>query len=334
MTTLSVLSDTDRINLLASTVIATGDIEWDDAIWLSTVSDPYLMDLFAAANRIRYHFVGNTAHVCSIVNAKSGRCSEDCGFCAQSSHFRTSVETFELIAVDEMVAAAEAAAREGSKKFGIVISGREINPGPELDAICRAIEKIRDSGGIIPDASLGIVKDPEVFSQLKAAGLRHYHHNLETARSHHGQIVSTHSYDDEYDTVRLAGEMGLEMCSGGIFGMGESWSQRVEMAFDLKTLNVSSVPLNFLVPVKGTRLEDAAELSALDVLKICALYRFVLPRQNIALCGGREHHLGDWQGMMLLTGANGFMLGNYLTTTGRSVEDDLRLLEMLGWEIC
>lgn len=333
MVTTAELTVSERIHQLAESVLAGQSISREDALWLTTVHEPHLMDLFAAANRIRHKFVGDNAHICSIVNAKSGSCSEDCGFCAQSAHFKTASPVYKMMPSEQIAKSAEVSAEAGSTKFGIVISGRELKQGQELDQICEAISKIRDEGKIIPDASLGIVKDPEVFRKLKDAGLRQYHHNLETARSHHRNIVTTHSYDEEFETVKLARDMGLKTCSGGIFGMGEDWAQRVEMAFDLKELDPETVPLNFLVPVEGTPLGHLKDLGAMDVLKITAIYRFILPRQHLALCGGREYHLGDLQGMMLLTGGNGFMLGNYLTTNGRSAADDMNYVQKLGWKV-
>ena len=292
MTATQTSSLLERLNSITEQVIQAKSISEEDALWLTTIDHPHLMDLFAAANRIRHHFVGNHAHICSIVNAKSGSCSEDCGFCSQSAHYETSSSDYGLMSAEQIAKAAEQASSTGSKKFGIVISGRELTQGEELDRLCEAIKKITDQGHIIPDASLGIVTDPEVFRRLKAAGLRQYHHNLETARSHHSNIVTTHDYDDEYKTVQLAGKMGLKTCSGGIFGLGETWAQRIEMAMDLKKLNPETVPLNFLVPVTGTPLGDNATLTAMDVLKICALYRFILPTQHLAICNHRPPMAG------------------------------------------
>jgi biotin synthase len=321
---------TIRNHILAmSDKVLKGEVlEADEALKLcgATGSDRYL--LFAEASRIREHFVGNTVHLCSIINAKSGRCAENCAFCAQSAHHDTGVDVYPLVDEDEIVRCAALAEQNGAGCYGIVTSGTRINKTDELDQVCRAVGRIKSETGISPSCSLGIL-DEETALRLKDAGMETYHHNLETARSFFPQICTTHDYEDDVATIRAAKSVGLRVCCGGIFGLGESFAQRVEMALTLRELNVDSVPLNFLNPVAGTRLADADNLTPLECLTIIAVYRFLLPGKRLSVCGGREKNLRELQSMMFLAGADGTMTGNYLTTPGRPPELDRQMLKDL-----
>ena len=292
----------------------------------ATGSDRYL--LFAEASRIRDHFVGTTVHLCSIINAKSGLCGENCAFCAQSAHHDTGVVEYPLVDEDEIVRCAALAEQNGSGCYGIVTSGTSINKGDELDRVCRAVSRIKNETGISPSCSLGIL-DQETALRLKDAGMETYHHNLETARSFFSHICTTHDYEDDVATIRAAKAAGLRVCCGGIFGLGETYSQRIEMALTLRELDVDSIPLNFLNPVSGTRLENADNLTPLECLTIVALYRFLLPDKRLSVCGGREKNLRELQSWIFLAGANGTMTGNYLTTPGRPPELDRQMLKDL-----
>jgi biotin synthase len=267
--------------------------------------------------------------LCSIINAKSGRCPENCSFCAQSAHHETDAPVFPLLGPEALLEGARRAAAEGASCYGIVTSGTSIGKGPELDAICQALRLIRRETTISPSCSLGIM-DEETARVLKAAGMETYHHNLETSRSFFPSICTTHDYEDDVQTVRAAKRAGLTVCSGGLFGLGETLAQRLELAFTLKELSVDSVPLNFLNPVAGTPLEGADHLTPLECLKTIALYRFILPASRITVCGGREHNLRDLQSWIFHAGASGAMVGNYLTTSGRQVEKDLQMIVDLG----
>lgn len=323
------------IQKIADRVLAGGVVGCDEAMKLSgaTGADRYL--LFAEAARIRDHFVGSAVHLCSIINAKSGRCAENCAFCAQSSSHATDVVVYPLVDEEEIVRCAKSAELNGAGCYGIVTSGTGIQPGEELRKICRAVSRIRRETSINPSCSLGIM-DYETSLVLKEAGMVTYHHNLETARSFFPSICTTHDYEDDVETIRSAKRAGLNVCCGGIFGLGETFLQRIEMAETLRQLDVDTVPMNFLDPVVGTRLADAAFLTPLDCLQTIAVYRFMLPGKSIAVCGGRSTNLRELQSWIFLAGASGMMTGNYLTKPGRSPELDRQMLNDLELtvEVC
>lgn len=321
-----------RIDFLVERILAGDELAPEEALELARIAPHELLDLFAAANRTKAHFVGNQVHLCSIINAKSGRCGEDCAFCAQSSHHVTETPIFPLVDEDAITSAARAAEQKDSGCFGIVTSGTSIGPGEELESICTALRRIRSETGIDPSCSLGII-DQESAVRLKAAGAVTYHHNLETARSFFSSICTTHDYDEDIQTIRNARQAGMKVCCGGIFGMGETMEQRVELALTLRELEVDSVPINFLNPIPGTRLADANFLTPLECLHIIALFRLILPKKKITVCGGREINLRDLQSWMFFAGANGTMIGNYLTTTGRDEQQDRQMIKDLGLTI-
>jgi len=301
----------------------------EDALRLASADGTDLLLLFAEAGRIREHFMGSSVTLCSIINAKSGKCPENCAFCAQSAHHSTAVASYALIDEEEMVACAKQAEKNGASCYGIITSGTGISRGAELDRICTTLRRIRTEAGILPSCSLGIM-DLETALILKEAGMVTYHHNLETARSFFPNICTSHEYEQDVETVRAAKRAGLKVCSGGIFGLGESFSQRVEMAMTLRELEVDSIPVNFLDPVEGTALAQADFLTPLDCLKTIAVYRFLLPDLQIKVCGGRERNLRELQSWIFMAGASGMMTGNYLTKAGRDPEVDRRLIGDLG----
>ena len=301
----------------------------EEANFLINLDDSYVFDLIASANYLRIKFKGHEISLCSILNAKSGQCSEDCIFCSQSVHYKTNISEYSLVSKEEMLAKAEEASAMGAHKFGIVTSGKSIEKNGELDEICKVLHALREEGKIHRCASLGIL-GREAFLKLKEAGLEEYHHNLETARSHFPKVCTTRDYEDDVETVRNAKSMGLKTCCGGIFGLGESPEQRIELAFTLIELDVDSVPLNFLHPIKGTKAANFPLLKPLEILKIIAVYRLLLPTKSIKLAGGRESNLRDLQSMIFAAGANSTMLGNYLTTKGRDYKDDLQMIIDMG----
>lgn len=288
-----------------------------------------IMLLLAHANLVRQHFHGDTIDLCAIVNAKSGRCSEDCAFCAQSAHFKTDVQEYPLMSTADIICAAEHCVQNNTHRFSIVTSGRGVSAEEDFESICATVRQLAAMPGMAPCASLGILSGDQ-FACLKKAGLKRYHHNLETAESFYGSICTTHSFSQRAATVRAAREAGLEVCSGGILGLGETPGQRVELALALRELDVNSVPLNFLNPIAGTRLENQPLLPPLDILKAIAMFRFVMPKKEIRVCGGREVNLRTLQPLMYLAGANGAMTGNYLTTAGRDPATDVREILDLG----
>jgi biotin synthase len=324
------------ISALADRVIAGGAISGEEAVKLTCTSGSDLFFLFAEANRIRERVFGNEIFLCSIINAKSGRCPENCSFCAQSAFHATDAPVYPLVDENRMVDCAREAEANGSSCYGIITSGTGIARGPELETILRTIRRIRSETAISPSCSLGII-DRETAVALREAGMETYHHNLETARSFFPSVCTTHDYEEDVATVRAAKEAGLKVCCGGIFGLGENAAQRVELALTLRELDVDSVPLNFLNPVPGTRLENARNITPLECLATIALFRFILPDRKISVCGGREKNLRDLQSWIFLAGASGTMVGNYLTTQGRPVAVDRQMiadLELVPGSCC
>ncbi|WP_147819955.1 biotin synthase BioB [Salidesulfovibrio onnuriiensis] len=284
--------------------------------------------LLEQAHRIRTRFSGQTVSLCAIVNARSGRCSEDCSFCAQSSHHSTRAPEYPLLAPDEIGRAARRAAQNGARRFGIVASGKFVG-GSDFQGYLEAVRLVAEAG-LLPDLSPGILTRGQILA-LKEAGLFGYHHNLETSASHFPQVCTTHSYEEDVQAVRTALECGLYVCSGGIFGIGESWDDRVELALMLRELGVPSVPVNFLTPIPGTPLEHREVLRPAEALKIVALFRFLLPDRAIRICGGRLAVFGEGRKAELLrAGADGLMVGDYLTTKGGEIRSDLGDIERAG----
>ncbi len=290
-----------------------------------------LLPLLSEANRVRRHFKADGVKLCSIVNAKSGRCPEDCAFCAQSAHNKTPIEIYALMEPHQILAKAQEAEAMGARRFSIVTSGTSPQK-EELSTITDALGLIMEKTGLTPCASLGTITRGEA-AQLKEAGLRCYHHNVETAASFFPQICTTHDYEEDLNTLRWAKEVGLEICSGGIFGLGETPRQRLELAFTLKELEVDSIALNFLNPIPGTPLEKITPLAPLEILKSVALFRLILPDKDIRICGGREFGLRDLHPLVFWAGANGIMIGNYLTTRGRDYRADLQMIHDLALEV-
>lgn len=287
-----------------------------------------LVDLFAAANRIRDRFRGGSLDLCSIINAKSGACSEDCRYCAQSSHYSTDAPVYPLIDVSRMAESAAHAKKYGAKRFCIVTSGRGIDSDEDLRNIAAGIARVRDLG-MYPCATLGTLTRDQL-ARLRDAGLHRYHHNIETSREYFPSICTTHTFEDRLEVLNDARALGLSTCSGGIFGMGESLNDRISMAFSLREIGVDSIPINFLMPIMGTPLEGIAPLPPLDALRSIALFRFILPDREIRVCGGRGT-LGSLHPLILTSGADGFMIGNYLTKTGLDPRDDLAMIGALGF---
>lgn len=316
------------IATIADRIVAGGSITEAEALELTNVAGPDLFFLFAEANRVRERFIGSGIFLCSIINAKSGRCPENCSFCAQSAHHATNAPVYPLVDEERIVSCAKEAESAGSHCYGIITSGTGIAKGEELERILRAIRRVKAETSISPSCSLGII-DGETALLLKEAGMETYHHNLETARSFFPNVCTTHDYEEDVETVRVVKEAGLKVCCGGIFGLGEMAPQRVELAMTLRELDVDSVPLNFLNPIQGTRLEGADNITPLECLKTVALFRFILPAKKISVCGGRDRNLRDLQSWIFMAGASGAMIGNYLTTAGRPVEQDWQMLKDL-----
>lgn len=307
----------------------------EEALSVLSTPDEYIYDLIASANRVRRHYKGDEVSLCSIINAKSGHCPEDCAFCSQSAHAATDAPTFDFVGSEKVVEGAKAALESGAHKFGIVTSGYGYSgkgPKQDMEQVLSAVEALKEGVDIHRCASLGII-DEATAVKLKEAGALEYHHNLETARSYFPNVCTTHEYDEDVETVKAVKRAGLRVCCGGILGLGESPEQRVELAMTLRELDVDSVPVNFLNPIEGTKMADAEPIPPLDILKIIAMFRMVLPDKDIKVAGGREKNLRDLQCLMFAAGANSTMVGNYLTTLGRPATDDLRMISDLGLSI-
>lgn len=305
------------------------EIGREEARRIGQVEESDALLLFHYARKIRERFRGNRIGLCSIVNAKSGACSEDCGFCSQSVHFKTAAPVYSLIAPEKAVETARQAAADGAKSFGVVISGRGIRNEKELRGIGEIVKTIRREVDIDVHASVGIVTREQI-EYLRDCGVTVLHHNLETSERFFPSICTTHTYQDRVNTIEAARGCGMKICAGGIFGMGETLEDRIDMAFTLRELDADVVPLNFLCAIEGTPLAGKAPLPPVQILSIIALYRFILPHKELKVCGGRETNLRDLQGMIFFAGADSMMIGNYLTTAGREPELDWQLMRDLN----
>lgn len=305
-------------------------ITCEEALNILTESDSFDLNLLNRANEVRKKYQGDKVDLCSIINVKSGRCSEDCAYCAQSSFHHTDIKKYALLSKEEVLDKARLMEKAGAKRFALVSSGRGLTEGRELDKIVDILYALKQETNLHLCASLGIA-ERSVLCRLKEAGVSRYHHNLETAASYYPSICTTHTFAERVNTVIAAKEAGLSVCSGVILGLGESRTQRIEVAESLRNLKVDSVPINILNPLPGTKLEKQQPLEVWEILKTLAVYRLMLPETNLRLCGGRELRLGDFQALAMLSGINGLMLGNYLTTKGRTPEIDLLMLKELGF---
>ncbi|MBA2880971.1 biotin synthase [Desulfosalsimonas propionicica] len=299
-------------------------ISEDQALQLAGADGAAFMDLIWAADRVRRHFKGNEIFTCSIINAKSGKCSQDCAFCAQSGHHDTGVDTYPLMSEKEMITRALEMEDAQMTHFSMVTSGLFLSD-QEIDTICRAAETIGSRTHLTLCGSLGMLTQKQA-QLLRQSGIRNYHHNLETARSHFRQVCTTHEYDADIESIRAAANTGLAVCAGGIMGLGETRAQRIELAVTLREIGVEKIPLNFINPIAGTRMADQPLLSVAEALKTIALFRLINPEKDITICGGRHVTLGDFQSWIFAAGANGIMTGNYLTTTGRDIAQDVKMI--------
>ncbi len=283
-------------------------------------------DIIKEALRVKLAYRGTHFGVCSIMNVKSGACSEDCAYCAQSRYHRTNAPIYPIKSEEEVLIHAEHAQEIGARRFSLVASGR----GPtrkEVETIARLVEKIRANTDLLPCASLGIVGVEDLMI-LKEAGLVRYHHNIETSRDYFPRICTTHSFEERIETLKAIKSAGLELCSGCILGLGETESDRLSIAKTLAEVGVDSVPINIYVPIEGTRLAPlGSRISPVDVIKTIAHFRISLKRPAIRLCGGRENALMDFQALSFMAGADAIMVGGYLTTPGRDPSLDQRLIQ-------
>ncbi len=307
-------------------VLQGAEITKDEALLLLNCD---LEELCSAANEIRSYFCANNFDICSIINAKSGKCSEDCKYCAQSKHYDTSCESYPLLSEDIIIKQAQYHAKMGIHRFSLVTSGRKLSD-KEVDSICDIAIKLKD----IPIhlcGSFGLLNEGQ-FQKLYSAGIQRMHNNLETSRNYFPQMCTTHTFDDKIASIEKAKKCGMFICSGCIFGLGESFEDRIDLAFELKSLNIASVPMNVLNPIKNTPYENNIPLTLAEFRRIIALYRFILPKAFLRLAGGRNL-LEDKGYSCFVSGANATITGDYLTTSGISMKEDMENIEALGFEI-
>jgi len=305
---------------------------------LALVAQP-VDELAAAADAVRAHFGDGTVDACSIVNAKAGDCAEDCGFCAQSVHFDTGIDTYGLLDPEEILKAAKRAEADGAQRFGIVVAEKGVSKEhrpEEWAEVLRAIRLVRDETDVEVDASLGILTEEEA-AILADEGINHYNHNIETSPRFFPEIVDTHSFEDRVATLEVAKEAGMDLCAGVILGMGESPTDRVDAAIALQDVGVSSLPVNVLNPVAGTplgeKLGGSADITTKEIIRTIAVYRLLHPEARVRLTGGREANLDeDEQHLPFEAGADGILTGDYLTTEGQSPADDIEVMERAGME--
>lgn len=314
---------------LAQQVLAGHSLTRAEALSLAAVDGDDLYDLFYWANRLRIRFMGRDVKFCAIVAAKVGGCSEDCKFCAQSEHYDTPVSGQSRLTDQQVLDSAAHAADVGADSFGIVNSGRGPTRRELEDWLKPLMMKIATEGRTRACATLGALT-PETAKFLYDCGIRRINHNLETSERHYPNIVSTHPFAERLNTLRVAKEAGLSLCSGGIFGMGEEWFDRIDMMLTLRDFGVDVMPINFLNPIHGTPLADQPKLPAMECLKIISVARFALPRTELKVSGGREVCLRDLQSWIFFAGADSTMIGNYLTTYGRAPEQDHQMVRDLG----
>ncbi|MCL6502400.1 MAG: biotin synthase BioB [Pirellulales bacterium] len=302
----------------------------EEALAILQADDRELLELLAAAYRVRYRWFGNTVQLYFLMNAKSGLCPEDCGYCSQSKVSEAPIPRYNLLQREQLLEGARLAAQRNAKTFCLVISGR----GPterELAAVTAVVPEIKSRYGLEVCACLGLLS-PEQARRLKAAGVDKVNHNLNTSERYYGQICSTHSFQDRLATLRAVREAGMELCSGGIVGMGEQDADVVEMAMALRELGAESIPVNFLNPIEGTPLAGTWRLNPRYCLKVLCMFRLVNPTSELRIAGGRELHLGSLQALGLYP-ANSLFVGDYLTTKGQPPEADYRMIEELGFVV-
>ena len=289
--------------------------------------DAELSEVQRGAGAIQKNFCGNHIDLCTIINGKSGRCGENCKYCAQSACHKTGVDEYNFLPREKIFGAALDYEKAGVNRFSVVTSGRALS-GADFDKAVEAYRLLRGKLKIEMCASHGIL-NAEQLRKLREVGVTGYHHNIETSKKFFAQICTSHTYEDRINTIKLAQTAGLRVCSGGIIGMGESWRDRFDMAFALAELNIKSVPINILNAVKGTALENLKPLSAEEILRTVAIFRFILPDSNIRLAAGRKY-LPDKGASAFLYGASASITGDMLTTTGTTIKGDFEILKRLG----
>ena len=315
----------DIINTLKEKIIGGGLIDKSEAMPLLDVD---IEQLCAAADEIRSKLNGSKIDTCTILNGKSGLCTENCKYCAQSAHNHTGVKEYPMLTVSEIVEHGLENAKMGVDRFDVVTAGLRLNDA-EVDTLCKAYSQIKEQTDLELCSSNGLLSY-EQFVSLHDAGVTRIHNNLETSRRFFPSVCTTHTYDEKIETIRAAKKAGMEICSGGIIGMGETMEDRIDMALELQSLGVRSIPINVLMPIKGTALENQPPLSDEEILRTVALFRFINPKADIRLAGGRKL-LEDHGRQAFKSGANASIIGNMLTSIGNNVDEDFAMFEELGF---
>ena len=312
------------------------EITREEAIFLSRIPNndmETLNLLFDAADQIREAFCGKYFDLCTIINAKSGKCSENCKYCAQSSHFKTGTEVYGLVSKELALCEAKKNEVEGAHRFSLVTSGRGLRGNEkELDKLVEIYKYIGENTDKLELCASHGICTKEALQKLADAGVLTYHHNLESSRRFYPNVCTSHTYDDRINTIKNAKAVGLDVCSGGIFGLGETIEDRIDMALDLRELEICSVPINVLTPISGTPFENNEAVEPLEILKTISIYRFIMPETYLRYGGGRIK-LGDYVKTGLRCGINSALTGNFLTTTGTTIEKDKKMIEELGYEL-
>lgn len=317
------------INQLKEKVLAGGSVSEEEAMGLASLDAGQQAELLEAAAEITTRFGSRNFDSCSIINARSGRCPEDCKWCAQSAHHRTNIEAYPLVDRKTCMEMADYNRTRGIGRFSLVTSGRAVR-GKDLDRICEYYSELSARGGMGLCASMGLL-DAEALRRLRKAGVERYHCNLESAPSHFPTLCTTHSLEDKIRTIDAAREAGMEICSGGIIGMGETMEQRVEFALTLRRVKPDSIPLNILSPIPGTPLEHAAPLSDSEILTTIAIFRLIHPRAVLRFAGGRAAISRATQREALRIGINGGIMGDLLTTIGSQIDEDVAMVRECGY---
>lgn len=305
-----------------------GSLTYEEALWLADTPDKEA--LYTAAGEITRHFGKPAFNPCSIINARAGKCSENCKWCAQSGHYHTDSDVHGIVSAGQVLCQAQHDERKGVKRFCQVTSGRSVK-GEALKKICDNYRELRKHTNLFLCGSLGLLNRDEL-QQLWDAGMRRYHCNLETAPSYFGELCTTHTIDEKIQTLRWAHELGFELCSGGIIGMGETREQRVELGVKLLDVHPDSIPINILAPIKGTPLAETPPISDEEILTTVAVFRFLHPRAELRFAGGRARLSHEVQLKALNIGINAAVVGDLLTTVGSKIDDDRRLAEEAGYE--
>jgi biotin synthase len=309
-------------------ILAGHELQFDEAVELAEHSDP--SSLYQAADQLRRRLHNNHFDLCSIVNAKSGKCSENCKFCAQSAHYDVEVASYDVVDLDSALSLAKENEQQGVQRFSLVTAGRSVSK-QHLEEFKKIYQALKQQTSLSFCASMGFLT-PEKATKLREMGVSRYHCNLETCRSFFPKVCTSHTWDEKVATIRIAQDAGLEVCSGGIIGMGETFYQRLELAFELRELGILSIPLNILTPIKDTPFEQVKPLSVAEVLTCVAMFRFIIPAAVVRIAGGRNL-LGEQQQKCFTAGANGSIVGNYLTTLGSRLDEDIEMFKALGFDI-